>query len=75
LDFPTKIFMYFSLLMHAACPPYLILFDLITLIKFGIKYKLLTFSVCSFLHLPLTSLIGPNILFSTLFLNTLKLCF
>jgi hypothetical protein len=32
-------------------------------------------SLCSFLHSPVTeSLLGPNILLSTLFSNTLSLC-
>jgi hypothetical protein len=39
------------------------------------KYRSLSHSLCSFLHSPVTSsLLGPNILLSTLFLLTLILC-
>ena len=38
-------------------------------------YRSLSSSMCSFLHSPVTlSLLGPNILLSTLFSNTLCLC-
>jgi hypothetical protein len=38
-------------------------------------YKLWSSSLCSLLHSPaILSLLGPNILLSTLFLNTLSLC-
>ena len=41
----------------------------------GEKYRSLSSSLCSFLHSPVTSsLLGQNILLSTLFLNTLSLC-
>jgi hypothetical protein len=60
--------------MRATCPAYHIVIDLITLI-FGQAYKLWNSSLCSVLKLPGTSsLWGPDILLSTLFLNTLNLC-
>ena len=55
-------------------PAHLILFDLIPRIIFGEKFVSLRSSLRSFLHFPATSsLLGPNILFSTLFSNTLSL--
>jgi hypothetical protein len=45
---------------------------MIILIILGEEYKWRSSSLCSFLHLPVTSsLLGPNILLSTLFSNTL----
>jgi len=41
---------------------------------FGEEYRSLSSSLCSFLHSPVaSSLLGPNILLSTLFSNTLSL--
>ena len=48
---------------------HIILLDLITQKIFGEEYRSLSSSLCSFLH----SLLGPNILLSTLFSNTLGL--
>jgi hypothetical protein len=48
---------------------------LITRIIFGDEYRSLSSSLCSLLHSPVaSSLLGPNILLSTLFSNTLSLC-
>jgi hypothetical protein len=48
---------------------------LITRIIFGDEYKSLSSCLCSLLHSPVaSSLLGPNILLSTLFSNTLSLC-
>jgi hypothetical protein len=48
---------------------------LIILIILGEEYKSRSFSLCNFLHSPVTSsLFGPNILLSTLFSNIHSLC-
>jgi hypothetical protein len=48
---------------------------LITRIIFGDEYRSLSSSLSSLPHSPIaSSLLGPNILFSTLFSNTLSLC-
>ena len=71
--FPNKT-LYETLLsaIRAACPAHLIL-DLITWTILGEESRSLSSSLCSFLHSPVTSsLLGPNILLSTIFSNTLS---
>jgi len=60
--------------IRATCDAHLILLHSITLIS-GEAYKLLSSSLCSLLQPPTTSsLLGPNILLSTLFSYTINLC-
>ena len=60
--------------IRATCPAHLILLDLITRILFSEQYTSLSSSLFNFLHsLAASSLLGPNILLSTLFSNTLSL--
>jgi len=55
-------------------PAHLILLDFITQTVLDEEYRSLSSSLCSFLHSPvISSLLGPNILLSTLFSNTLSL--
>jgi hypothetical protein len=61
--------------MCTTCPAHLILLALITQTIPGEEYKPCSSSLCSFLQPPVTSsLLGPNILLSTLFSNALNLC-
>jgi len=60
--------------IRSTCPAHLIILCLTTRIIFGEQYRSLSYSLCSFLHSPVTSsLLDPNILLSTLFSNTLRL--
>jgi hypothetical protein len=60
--------------ISATCPGDLVLLHFITRTIFGEQYRSLSSSLCNFLHSPVTSsLLGPNILFSNLFSNTLSL--
>jgi len=59
---------------RAVCTAHLILLDLITRTILGEEYGSLSSSLCSFLYSPVnSSLLGPNILLSTLFSNILNL--
>ena len=59
-----------SLPIRATCTTHLILLDFITRKMCGEEYRSWSSSLCSFLHSPVTSsLLGPNILLSTLFSN------
>ena len=74
-DFPAKpLYMLLHSPTRAACPAHPILLDLITRTILGEQHRSLSSSLCSFLHSPVTSsLLGTNILPSTLFSNTLSL--
>ena len=63
-----------SLPIRATCPAHLIHPDFITRTIFGEQCRSLNSSLPSFLHSPVTSfLLGPNILLSTIFSNTINL--
>jgi len=66
-----------SHLFHAVtCSAHNIICYLITLMILGQAYKLQGSSLCNLLQPPASSsLLGPHILLSTLFTNTLDVCF
>jgi len=73
--FPTKT-LYTLLLssIQTTCPAHVILLDFTTCTILGEEYRSLSSSLCSFLHFSVTSfLLGPNILYNTLFSNNLSL--
>jgi len=73
--FPTKT-LYTPLMshIHATSLAHLILPDWMTRVIFGKECRSYSFSLCSLLPSPVTSsILGPNILLSTLFSNTLSL--
>jgi len=75
LRFPHQNPVYTSPLpIRATCLAHLILLDLITRTILGEEYRLLSSSLCSFLHSPVTrSPLCPNIPLNTLISNTLSL--
>ena len=75
LRFPYQNPVYsFPLPISSTCLAYLILLDLITRTILGEEYRLLSTSICSSPHSPVTSsLLSSNILLSTLFSNTVSL--
>jgi len=74
LGFPTKNLYVPLPSQHATWSNHSIFLGLITRKLLGVEHRLLSSSICSFLHSPVTSShLGPNILLNTLFSNTLNL--
>ena len=76
LRFPNRNLVHTSPFLHTChMPRPFILLDFITNTILGEEYRELRSSLCNFLHSPVTpSLLGPNVLLSTLLSDTLSLC-
>jgi hypothetical protein len=57
--------LYAFIAIRATCSVHLVHLKLMALIILGEEHKLLSPSLCNFLHLPVTCLLDPNILLST----------
>ena len=76
LRFPNQnVYTPLLFLIRAERSAHLILLNFITWTIIGEEYRTISSPLCSFFHsLVTSSLLGPNILLSTLFSNTLSLC-
>jgi hypothetical protein len=71
---PPKPCIHLSSPPYTTCSAHLILLDLITRIIYGEQYRSLCYTLCSFLHSPVTStLLDPNIHLNTILSNTCSL--
>jgi hypothetical protein len=73
LKFCMYVFLFFP--SRVTCPAHLILLDFITLFIFNEEQKSCSTPLCNYLKFPRTSsLLLPNVFFSALFSNTIRLC-